>query len=143
MSNFQSGVYELHAIDQQGISQRFAVSAVLESEAQLAEWFNAEVPKHQLPANHNWYYLDIRDSRFQSNVPVVTAPAPEQHVPQAVATETVAESDSQSKPYTDINGLVVDEDLVRHIERQIAAKRKATEDDLQERLAQHMAAFKG
>lgn len=65
MSEFTKGVYQLHAIDEHGISEYFDQSGVLKSAKQLEVWFASACEKYDLPESCKWYAIDASDPRFK------------------------------------------------------------------------------
>jgi|TARA_R110000803_G_scaffold89443_2_gene156673 hypothetical protein len=66
MSDFKQGVYQLHAIDDQGVNTYFDQSGFLRSEEQLRVWFESTSAQSELPENCNWYPLNDSDARFKT-----------------------------------------------------------------------------
>jgi len=64
-TEFQQGVYQLHAIDESGKNQYFDQSGFLKSQEQLKVWFESVSGQNELPEGSNFYPLNESDARFQ------------------------------------------------------------------------------
>lgn len=152
MSEFKTGVRQLHAISTDGRSNtHFASSAVLQSEAQVAAWLDSESKKHQLPPNMNWYAIDDTEVRFVKTphqTPPATAPtaSPNVTVEPVAPTANVEASTPEAKEACKNKynmASTTDNRKVMAYERKMWNKRNEARIKKNEAFAKHMNDFKG
>jgi len=131
-TEFQQGVYQLHAIDESGKSQYFDQSGFLRSAEQLSVWFESTCGQHELPQSSNWYPLNDSDPRFQ----IITVMRQEvEETPSTVEPKKQAPKNAY-----DVSSDVTNQVVLAH-EKNLWAKRNEAKLKSRQNLVNHIMSY--